>query len=96
MAATFEIERAMTLDMYDQMRASKEKKAREASDGLFPSFVTHGFVLNWIHLPLWRAAWADQDELHALNRWQRIIDRERVVRSNSWRAFAGPPHKRAR
>jgi hypothetical protein len=33
-------------------------------------------------------AWADQDELRALDRWQRTIERERVARTNYWIALS--------
>jgi hypothetical protein len=57
-------------------------------EGVFESFATPGWVLHWINVPLWRLAWADQDELRTLNRWQVMIDHFRMAQSNSWTSLA--------
>jgi hypothetical protein len=98
MAFAMEMERAMTLDFYDQVRPSRRKldfviqqhlKTEEMTDATFGALPTHGFVLNWVHLPLWRMAWAAQDELASLEEWQFTIERERLSRTNGWAALAG-------
>ncbi len=98
MAAAIEMERALGLDFYQQIQDSNEKltlvlngreKVAEMTDGALGGFTTHGFVLNWIHVPLWHLSWADQAELFYLNEWQVIIERERIARTNGWAALAG-------
>ena len=98
MSFAMEMERAMTLDYYAQVRHTREKldfviqqhqKTQEMTDGAFGALPTKGFVLNWLHLPVWRVAWAAQDELASLEQWQFIIERERLVRTNGWAALAG-------
>ena len=100
MAYAMEMERAMTLDYYDQIRHSRQKlafviqqheKTQEMTDGAFGTLPTKGFVLNWLHLPVWRMAWAAQDELASLEQWQFMIERERLARTNGWAALAGAP-----
>ena len=97
MTAAMQMERAMTLDYYDQLRHSRRKLARaieqrqqvqELTDGLLGGLPTHGFVLHWLHVPMWRIAWAAQDELAALEQWQVMIQRERLARTNGWAALA--------
>ena len=98
MAAAMEMERALSVDFYQQIENSSEKlnkvlndreKVAQMTDGAFGGFATHGFVLHWIHVPLWQVAWADQEELFELNEWQVIIERERIARTNGWAALAG-------
>ncbi|HTD66889.1 MAG TPA: hypothetical protein VK846_10215 [Candidatus Limnocylindria bacterium] len=91
MAASFEMERAMTLDFFRQIKSSKptldfvvEQRARWGS---LNSFVTDGFILKSVNVPLWRMAWADRDTFQALRRWQVIIERGRYARTNSWSAL---------
>jgi hypothetical protein len=97
MATAMEMERALSLDFYEQIQNSNEKlnkvltgreKAAEMTDG-FGGFPTHGLVLHWIHVPLWQVAWAEQGELFDLNEWQVIIERERIARTNGWVALVG-------
>jgi hypothetical protein len=92
-----EMERAMTMDFYSQIKQSKQKlnfvigqnlKTEKMSDGAFGKLPTHGFVLNWLHLPVWRVAWRDQDELASLEQWNFIIEHERIARTNGWAALA--------
>ncbi len=94
MAASFEMERAMQLDFFEQIRRSKAKLdfvigRREGWGEPFNTFVTHGCLLKWVNLPLWQIAWARQDELRGLERWQEIIDHDRIARSNSWAGLRG-------
>jgi hypothetical protein len=98
MALAMEMERAMNLDFYRQIRDSKKKldfviqqhqKAQEMTDGELGRLPTQGLILNWLHLPVWRAAWIAQDELASLERWQFIIERERLTRTNGWAALVG-------
>lgn len=88
----------MNLDYYRQIRDSKKKldfviqqhqKFQEMTDGALGRLPTQGFILNWLHLPVWRAAWIAQDELASLERWQFIIELERLARTNGWAALAG-------
>jgi hypothetical protein len=97
MAAAMEMERALSLDFYEQIQESSEKlnlalgdrmRAAEMTGGVFDGFATHGLVLKWIHVPLWQAAWADQGALYDLNQWQVIIERERIARTNGWAVLA--------
>src|SRR5688572_9002124 len=93
MAASFEMERAMSLDFYRQVKASEDTldfvvDQHEEWEAPFNSFVTKGFILKSINVPFWRIAWADQDNLRQLNRWQRIIEHERFARSTHGRRLA--------
>jgi hypothetical protein len=96
MAFAMEMERALTLDFYTQVRDSKtkldsvieqHKKTQEMTDGAFGSLPTGGIVLNWLHLPMWRTAWLAQDKLASLEQWQFMIERERLARTNGWVAL---------
>jgi hypothetical protein len=98
MAGAMEMERAMTLDFYTQIRESRKKldfviqqhqKAQEMTDGAFGALPTRGIVLNWLHLSVWRVAWLAQDELGCLEEWQFMIERERLARTNGWAALVG-------
>jgi len=91
------MERALNLDFYEQVKSSKVKlafavdqreSAAEIAGGAFGSLSSHGFVLRYLHLPLWRVAWADQDELFSLNDWKISIQREKIARTNSWAALS--------
>src|SRR5204863_6290510 len=57
------------------------------------SFPTHGVVLTWLHVPIWRMAWAQQGELFDLNEWQVIIERDRIARTNGWIVLTDPSRK---
>ena len=98
MAFAMELERAMTLDLYKQIRDSRRKldfviqqrqKPEEMLDGAFGALPTQGFILNWLYLPVWRVAWIDQDELASLEHWQLMIEHERLARTNGWSVLAG-------
>jgi hypothetical protein len=96
MGRAFEMERAMGLDFYRQVRASRETLnsvlgQREGAGWaeLMGSFPTEGFWLHYVHVPVWRIAWIDQDALRDLERWQIMIERERFARTNSWSALPG-------
>jgi hypothetical protein len=92
-----EMERAMTLEYFDQLRTSKangdlalQRKAEvnELVGTEFDPLPTTGFLLHWVHAPFWRFTWAYQDQLRSLNRWQVLIDRARFAQINSWSALA--------
>jgi hypothetical protein len=98
MASAFEMERAMKIDFFNQIKTSKDKLAFAVAqcEQVSDFSQTHGFDLYWAYGPLWRVAWIDQDELRALNCWQYYIGRDRTVQSNSWAVLAehftnGPP-----
>ena len=88
------MERAMTINYYENLRASASSLNRELADrGEFEELISgplpsHGFILLHLHAPVWRFFWSAQDELRALNRWQLIVDRIRFARSNSWSALS--------
>src|SRR5690606_25063129 len=94
MERAIEMERAMTINYYENLRASASSLNRELVDrGEFEELISgplpsHGFVLLHLHAPVWRFSWSAQDELRALNRWQLVIDRARFARSNSWSALS--------
>ena len=102
MLAALEMERAMTLDGFRQMRDSGSARAKvirrleqvtDFGGSELTVLPTRGCVLHWIHVPLWRVTWVDQDALHTLNGWQRAIEGGRAARSKSWNeariVFAG-------
>jgi hypothetical protein len=98
MAFAMEMERAMTLDFYAQIRDSRKKldfviqqheKTQEMTDGAFGALPAKGFVLNWLYLPVWRFAWIAQDDLASLEQSQFTIERERLARTNGWASLAG-------
>ena len=98
MAFAMEMERAMTLDFYAQIRNSGKKldfviqqhqKTQEMTDGAFGALPAKGFILNWLYLPVWRFTWLAQDEIASLEQTQFTIERERWARTNGWAALAG-------
>jgi hypothetical protein len=60
------------------------EKAELALGGAFSFLPTHGAMLHHVHLPLWRIAWADQDARRGLDRWQELIEIDRVARRETW------------
>ncbi len=92
MAAALEMERAMTLDLYSVLSNSRRKAAlyfeqqEEAAIamGEFSFLPTRGVILHLIHFPLWRNAWARQDARRALDRWQDLIEVDRIASQASW------------
>jgi len=91
MSRAMTIERNMTLEHYDLIISSGEKRAKAMEElaqagelGLNSRPPTKGFILNHIHVPIWSFSWARQDELRSLNRWQAVIEFDRAARSNSW------------
>jgi hypothetical protein len=97
MGLAMEMERAMTFDFFEQLKSSKAKLAfaleqrgyrGDVFGGSFAPLLAHGFMLQWVQGPSWRIAWADQDELRALVRWQVMIERQRSARTNSWAALS--------
>ena len=96
MGKAFEMERAMLLDFYRQIGASRatlDRVISQREDGelgeLMGSLPTQGFWLHYVHLPVWRMAWIDQDALRSLEQWEVAIDQERLVRAKSWAALPG-------
>jgi hypothetical protein len=93
MGMALEVERAMSLDFFRQIKNSATIRdqivaQRKGWAEPFNSFLTDGLVLQHINVPLWQFAWADQDELRTLNRWQAAIAVERQARSNGWASVA--------
>lgn len=95
MTTATEVERAMTLDSFkflasSSAHAESQVHQWEATEtllgGEFSSLPTHGALLYRVHLPLWRTAWADQDSLRSLDRWQELIEMERIAGKESWAA----------
>jgi hypothetical protein len=93
MAVSFEMERAMTLDTFRQVRestaAGKEFiEQHECAAGFWGgdefALEQSDFVLRWIRMPLWRICWASQDEIHSINWWQYVIESDRLARNKSW------------
>jgi len=93
MIAGCEMERAMTIEHYKQLRASRAARASfiaQTESGVellgaeFYTLPSRGFILRWLHVPLWRLVWLDQDALHALERWQSIIAGGRIAQRQSW------------
>ena len=93
MARAMEMERAMALEAFiftARFGAGKNSQIdlMEKSEALlgdqFSFLPTHGVLLHWIHLPLWRVAWAEQDARRGLDRWQEVVETERITRTNSW------------
>ncbi len=93
MARALEMERAMTLDYFREVSGSwaklkatiqQQESAEEMLGGEFVFLPMHGLVLHWICAPLWRWAWADQDARRALDRWQEMIETDRIARHKSW------------
>lgn len=92
MEAAMEAERAMTINLYDDLRNSPAQLARKLSErernatelGLAAPLPTQGWLLHHFHAPVWRFAWSRHDQLRALNRWQSVIERTRLAHTNSW------------
>lgn len=90
MARAMEMERAMTMDQFEQMLSSPGYLERAANQGESPrsffgvKWPTSGTLLRQVHIPVWRFAWVRQDQLRSLNHWQTIIEFDRQVRAKSW------------
>lgn len=94
------MERAMTVHLYEDLRASRqtigqfiasyEDLERETLGMASDKFATKGWVLHWINAPLWKIAWQDQDEARALDQCKAGIDSIRFVQSHSWQALNEP------
>jgi hypothetical protein len=93
MASAMEMERALNLDFYVQIKDSKKKldfanKERQRSqnnnEGIYGMLPTLGNIVNWLHLSVWQVAWAAQDKLATLELCQFMIDRERLAQTNGW------------
>lgn len=98
MGKAFEMERAMVLDFYRQIRTSRAalnqaigQREDPAMSELTGPLPTQGFWLHNVHLPIWRVAWSDQDALRALERWNVMIERGRLAQAKSWSALPGRP-----
>ena len=90
MARALEMERAMTLDSFKfsgkmSAQIEEQEKAGDILGGVYSFLPTHGAILHWVHLPLWRIAWVDQDARRSLDRWQELIETDRVARNKSWK-----------
>jgi hypothetical protein len=93
MIRSFEMERSMTLDLFRQASSDPKVLLRkiderfEAAEKVdWEANLPAGrFVEHWFHAPLWRFAWRHQDELRALNRWQRVVEAARAVDGSSWK-----------
>lgn len=90
-ARAMEMERAMILDHFEQMLGSPDYLEKVVNQAEFNhgwvfgvKWPTSGVLLRQVHLPLWRFAWARQDQLRSLNHWQMIIEFDRQVRAKSW------------
>lgn len=94
MLAALEMERAMTLRYFNEVRSSPAKRARVFQEkeevqknygaAFGPPLPTHGFILHHIHIPIWRFAWAGQEESNALDEWDHVIEGSRTAVSKSW------------
>lgn len=91
MARAMEMERAMTMDQFEQMLSSpgyleKAVNQAESSRGWVfgVKWPTSGALLRQVHIPVWRFVWARQDQLRSLNHLQTIIEFDRQVRTKSW------------
>ncbi len=92
MTRAFAVERALQHDFFEQILSSRAKLqlvVDQQADAIepFKCFATEGPLLRWINVPLWRVAWARQDQLRVLNRWQILIDQSRLASTNSWSAL---------
>ena len=96
MIRSFEMERAMTLDLFRQASSDPKVLLRqiderfEAAEKLDweVNLPAGRLIEHWFHAPLWRFAWPHQDELRALNRWQQVVDAARAMDRNSWQQSA--------
>jgi len=95
MESALEMERALDFDFYERIKISMAKLGstmaeREAfydKSRSLGSLPAHGFALRWLYVPLWRLAWADQQELFDLNEWKFVIEHERLANTNSLSAL---------
>ena len=93
MAKSCELEQAMTLDFFRQIRGSQSKAMSQLAawdslpgilkgDGGGPP--TSGFLLRCVHLPVWRIAWAAQDELQGLDQWKTVVGAAKMADAKPW------------
>jgi hypothetical protein len=94
MEASLGMERALTLDFYKQVRSSTETlekaldrqvRTEEVMGAYMGKLPAHGFALWHIFAPLWKIAWAPQDEAAALRQWNVIVREARVANSQGWK-----------
>jgi hypothetical protein len=93
LAKSLEMECAMTLDTFKFIASDRRKLeamfeqqelAENALGAEFFYLPARGAVLPWVFLPLWRMAWLDQDAVRALDRWQELIQINRLACRESW------------
>ncbi|MEO8426419.1 MAG: hypothetical protein ABI651_04825, partial [Verrucomicrobiota bacterium] len=95
MVASFQVERDMTIDQFRILRSSKSKLDEgirgmtqvAAMFGTEDSLGADSFFVNYIQVPLWRAAYSYHDELRSLKTWQERITEARSLQTNSWAAI---------
>lgn len=93
MAKSCELEQAMTLDDFRRLRGSQSKAISrlviwDSLPGIFKGDAggppTRGFWLRFVHLPVWRIAWAAQDELQGLNQWKTLVEAAKMADAKPW------------
>lgn len=91
MVRAHEMERALSLDFYVQLRQSRAARAEQldqwskiAEMGVTDLVQEPSWRMEYVHLPLWVAAWSEQDSLRALDRWQELIAIGRLAQAKSW------------
>jgi hypothetical protein len=93
MAKSCELEQALTLDDFRQIRGSQSKAMGQLAvwnslPDIFKGDAggppTRGFWLRFVHLPVWRIAWAAQDELRGLDLWKTVVEGAKVADAKSW------------
>jgi type II secretory pathway pseudopilin PulG len=86
LASTIEMERASVGELFDRSRTNGLKQTRRrlaftSSPGWNIKTLTENYVID----PLWRVAWAEQDELFYLETMQRVLEALRSAsRHKSW------------
>lgn len=94
MAKSFEIERDMTIDHFRILRSSRSK-LDEAVRGIAQLAELMGtedsvdgdsFFINYVQVPLWKAAYSYHDELRSLRMWEGRIAEARSLQTNPWAA----------
>lgn len=99
MEAALVMERALTASFYRQVRRSpmkldnvlqKQVRTEELIGDFMGKLPARGFALRHIYAPLWRTAWAAQDEAAALRQWNVIVKEARAAGAKGWKQPVDP------
>lgn len=100
MIRSLEMERAMQIERFAKMRASRseldryvaqcDEMNRTGGPG-WGAFVTHGTARSYLQLPLWRFAWCYHDTLLEIDSWHHLLEQARLGNNKAWASVENKP-----